>query len=81
MPRLIEKSYVQVRRKTVKPNCEKCKLRNRAEKNLIPCWPEFGDGTPGGVRDGKLIRGKWLKPKTVTRCNALPQLMGRRFVL
>jgi hypothetical protein len=46
------------------------------KENPIPCWPEFGDGTPGGVLDGKLIRGNWLKLKIGTPCNDLLKLTG-----
>jgi hypothetical protein len=27
--------------------------------NLIPCGLKSGSGTPGGVRDGRLINGNW----------------------
>jgi len=41
------------------------------KENRIPCWPGFGDGTPGGVQDGKPIKGNWPEMKMNAGCNAI----------
>jgi len=55
----------------VKSLCGMCKIKNYARESRLQYCPEFGDGTPSGVRDGRPTRENWLRAVTPRQPNRI----------